>query len=73
MGDLGDAEHRRQAAGLMSDKDWDATVGVLKQYGGVTVPLEASQLYTNEFVPTGSEFVRLKPDRVARAQEGSWP
>ncbi len=40
-----------------SDKDWDATVGVLKQYGGVTVPLEASQLYTNEFVPTGSEFV----------------
>jgi NitT/TauT family transport system substrate-binding protein len=43
--------------GWMSDKDWDATVGVLKQYGGVTVPLEASQLYTNEFVPTGSEFV----------------
>jgi NitT/TauT family transport system substrate-binding protein len=43
--------------GWMSDKDWEATVGVLKQYGGVTVPLEASQLYTNEFVPTGSEFV----------------
>jgi NitT/TauT family transport system substrate-binding protein len=43
--------------GWMSDKDWQQTVEVLKQYGGVTTPLEASQLYTNEFVPTGSEFV----------------
>jgi NitT/TauT family transport system substrate-binding protein len=41
----------------MSDQDWRQTVEVLKQYGGVTTPLEASQLYTNEFVPTGSEFV----------------
>jgi NitT/TauT family transport system substrate-binding protein len=30
---------------------------VLKQYGGVTAPLQPSQLYTNEFVPTGAEFV----------------
>ena len=43
--------------GWMSDKDWDATVAVLKQYGGVTTPLEAGQLYTNDFVPTGNEFV----------------
>jgi NitT/TauT family transport system substrate-binding protein len=43
--------------GWSSDKDWDATVGVLKQYGGVTVPLDAKQLYTNDYVPTGSEFV----------------
>ena len=43
--------------GWMSDKDWDATVAVLKQYGGVTTPLEPSQLYTNEFVPTGTEFI----------------
>jgi NitT/TauT family transport system substrate-binding protein len=43
--------------GWMSDKDWDATVAVLKQYGGVTSPLEATQLYTNEFLPTAGEFV----------------
>jgi NitT/TauT family transport system substrate-binding protein len=43
--------------GWMSDRDWQQTVEVLKQYGSVTTPLEFSQLYTNEFVPTGSEFV----------------
>lgn len=43
--------------GWMSDQDWQQTVEVLKQYGGVTTPIEAAQLYTNEFVPTGSEFV----------------
>ncbi len=47
--------------GWMSDKDWQATVDVLKQYGGVTTPLQASQLYTNEFVPTGAEFVPPQP------------
>ena len=43
--------------GWMSDRDWNETVAVLKQYGGVTTPLEAAQLYTNEFVPTAGEFV----------------
>ena len=43
--------------GWMSDRDWEETVAVLKQYGGVTTPLQAAQLYTNEFVPSGSEFV----------------
>src|SRR5713101_136364 len=43
--------------GWMSDQDWQETVAALKQYGGVTTPLEASLLYTNEFVPTGGEFV----------------
>jgi NitT/TauT family transport system substrate-binding protein len=43
--------------GWGSDVDWAATVGVLKQYGGVTTPLEASELYTNEFVPVGAEYV----------------
>jgi NitT/TauT family transport system substrate-binding protein len=43
--------------GWMSDKDWDATVEVLKQHGGVTAPLDPRQLYTNEFVPTGAEFI----------------
>jgi NitT/TauT family transport system substrate-binding protein len=47
--------------GWMSDKDWESTVQVLKQYGGVTTPLEASVLYTNEFVPTGAEFVPPQP------------
>jgi NitT/TauT family transport system substrate-binding protein len=43
--------------GWMADKDWQETVTVLKQYGGVTAPLEAGDLYTNDFVPTGAEFV----------------
>jgi len=43
--------------GWMSDKDWEQTVEVLKAYGGVTTPLAASQLYTNDFVPTGNEFL----------------
>jgi NitT/TauT family transport system substrate-binding protein len=48
--------------GWSSDKDWAETVSVLKQYGGVTTPLEASQLYTNDFVPTGAQFVPPQPD-----------
>jgi NitT/TauT family transport system substrate-binding protein len=47
--------------GWMSDKDWASTVEVLKTYGGVSTPLEASQLYTNEFVPSGAEFVPPQP------------
>jgi NitT/TauT family transport system substrate-binding protein len=43
--------------GWEADADWASTIGVLKQYGGVTTPLETSQLYTNEFVPTGAEYV----------------
>ena len=47
--------------GWMSGKDWDSTVEVLKKYGGVKTPLQASQLYTNEFVPTGSEYIPPQP------------
>ncbi len=43
--------------GWASDIDWNETVRVLKQYGGVTVPIEAASLYTNEFVPAGAEYV----------------
>jgi NitT/TauT family transport system substrate-binding protein len=43
--------------GWASDSDWDATVQVLKQYGGVTTPLAASDLYSNEFVPSGAEYI----------------
>jgi NitT/TauT family transport system substrate-binding protein len=43
--------------GWMSEQDWQETVEVLKQYGGVITPLEGQQLYTNEFVPTGNEFI----------------
>jgi NitT/TauT family transport system substrate-binding protein len=38
-------------------KDWASTVRVLKQYGGVTAPLTTNQLYTNDFVPTGAEYI----------------
>jgi NitT/TauT family transport system substrate-binding protein len=51
-----------KALGWSSDKDWTETVGVLKQYGGVTAPLEAEQLYTNDFVPAGAEFVPPQPE-----------
>jgi NitT/TauT family transport system substrate-binding protein len=43
--------------GWGSDADWAATVDVLKQYGGVASPPPASALYTNDFVPSGSEYV----------------
>jgi NitT/TauT family transport system substrate-binding protein len=48
--------------GWMAQKDWQETVDVLKQYGGVATPLEAQQLYTNEFVPTGAEFIPPPPE-----------
>jgi len=43
--------------GWMPPEDWASTVSALKAYGGVTTPLEAAQLYTNEYVPEGKEFV----------------
>jgi NitT/TauT family transport system substrate-binding protein len=47
--------------GWMSDKDWAETVEVLKQYGGVTSPLEAAQLYTNDFVPSSADLIPPAP------------
>ena len=41
--------------------DWESTVQVLKEYGGVTTPLQASVLYTNDLVPSGAEFVPPQP------------
>ncbi len=43
--------------GWMAEKDWEQTVEVLKQYGGVDTPLEAAKLFTNDFVPTGPEYM----------------
>ena len=43
--------------GWMSDKDWASTINTLKTYGGVTTPLDAATLYTNDYVPTGADFV----------------
>jgi NitT/TauT family transport system substrate-binding protein len=43
--------------GWMSDKDWESTLQVLREYGGVPNPPEAKQLYTNAFVPSGAEFM----------------
>jgi NitT/TauT family transport system substrate-binding protein len=49
-----------QQIGWMSDKDWESTVDTLKTYGGVTTPLKASDLYTNDFIPAGPEFAAPK-------------
>jgi NitT/TauT family transport system substrate-binding protein len=43
--------------GWGSEADWAATVQTLKQYGGVTAPLEPGQIFTNDFVPTGAEYI----------------
>ena len=43
--------------GWMAEKDWEHTVEVLKQYGGVTTPLAAADLFTNDFVPSGAEYM----------------
>jgi NitT/TauT family transport system substrate-binding protein len=43
--------------GWMAEKDWAQTIDVLKQYGGVTSPLEPVALYTNDFVPSGTEYL----------------
>ena len=43
--------------GWMAEKDWEQTVEVLKQYGGVDTPLDAAKLFTNDFVPTGAEYM----------------
>jgi NitT/TauT family transport system substrate-binding protein len=48
---------RGKPLGWGSEADWTSTIQVLHQYGGVTTPLKASQLYTNQYVPTGAEFV----------------
>ena len=43
--------------GWGSEADWKSTVNFLHQYGGVTAPLDPGELFTNDFVPTGAEFV----------------
>ena len=43
--------------GWGSETDWAGTIQVLKQYVGVTAPLTTNQLYTNEFVPSGPEYM----------------
>jgi NitT/TauT family transport system substrate-binding protein len=43
--------------GWGSDADWKSTIADLHQFGGVTAPLETSELYTNEYVPSGAEYV----------------
>jgi NitT/TauT family transport system substrate-binding protein len=52
---------RGKPLGWMSDKDWEDTVRILREYGGVTTPLDPKSLYTNEFVPAGEEFVPPQP------------
>ncbi|MGH6673779.1 MAG: ABC transporter substrate-binding protein [Xanthobacteraceae bacterium] len=48
---------RGKPLGWGSDADWTAALKVLKQYGGVAHPPPVSEVFTNEFVPTGAEYV----------------
>lgn len=48
---------RGKPLGWASPVDWADTVKVLEQYGGVTTPIDAGDVYTNEFVPTGAGYV----------------
>lgn len=43
--------------GWEAEADWASTIAVLHQYGGVTSTIQTSQVYTNEFVPTGADYV----------------
>jgi NitT/TauT family transport system substrate-binding protein len=43
--------------GWESNASWASTIDVLKHYGGVTASLTPDQLYTNEFVPGGADYV----------------
>jgi NitT/TauT family transport system substrate-binding protein len=51
------ANTKDKPLGWGSDTDWTSTVAVLKQYGGVTAPLTTSELYTDDFIPSGAEYV----------------
>jgi NitT/TauT family transport system substrate-binding protein len=48
---------RDKPLGWEADADWASTVQVLKKYGGVSAPPATASLYTNEFVPSGAEYV----------------
>jgi NitT/TauT family transport system substrate-binding protein len=48
--------------GWGADADWAAALAVLKQYGGVTAPLQTSQLFTNDFAPAGAEYLPPQGD-----------
>jgi NitT/TauT family transport system substrate-binding protein len=48
---------RGKPLGWASAVDWAETVKVLRQYGGVTTPVDPGEVYTNEFVPAGAEYV----------------
>jgi hypothetical protein len=55
---MGHARHGGPPAGIyMSQMDRESTVDVRENYGGVTSPLEPRQFYTNEFAPTGTEYI----------------
>ncbi len=48
---------KEKPLGWEADADWASTIEVLKQYAGVTAPLTTSQIFTNDFVPTGADYV----------------
>lgn len=50
-------ETEGQPLGWMSEQDWTEMLNVLREYGEVSEPPAPEDLYTNEFVPEGEEFV----------------
>ena len=52
---------RNKPMGWMSEKDWNTTVNLLKQWAGLKEAIDPHRLYTNEFVPTEAEFIPPQP------------
>lgn len=50
-------ETEGQPLGWMSEQDWSDMLDVVQEYGGVSEVPPLDDLFTNEFVPEGDEFV----------------
>lgn len=48
---------RGKPLGWGSEADWDAALKVLKQYGGVANPPQTADVFTDQFIPNGAEYV----------------
>jgi NitT/TauT family transport system substrate-binding protein len=48
---------RGKPLGWAAPEDWVDTLKVLEQYGGVKTPIDVGDVFTNDFVPAGAEYV----------------
>lgn len=46
-----------QSLGYMSEEEWRAMLDVIEQYGGVEEAPSLDELFTNQFVPEGDDYV----------------